>query len=44
MTDKQYMSWLEERIVRLEIELAESKKQEFINLQITQFNKQWQKS
>jgi uncharacterized coiled-coil protein SlyX len=44
MTDKQYMSWLEERIVRLEIELAESKKQEFINLQITQFNQQWQKS
>lgn len=44
MNDKAYISWLEERIVRLEIELCESKKQEFINLQINQFNQLWQKS
>jgi hypothetical protein len=44
MNDKAYIQWLEERIVRLEIELSESKKREFINLQINQFNQQWQKS
>ena len=44
MTDRAYIQWLEERIVRLEIELSESKKREFINLQINQFNQQWQKS
>jgi hypothetical protein len=44
MTDRAYIQWLEERIVRLEIELSESKKREFINLQINQLNQQWQKS
>ena len=44
MKTKAYISWLEERVVRLEIELAESKKREFINLQLNQFNQQWQKS
>jgi len=44
MNDKAYIQWLEERIVRLELELAESKKREFINLQINQYNQQWQKS
>jgi len=44
MKTKAYISWLEERVVRLEIELAESKKREFMNLQLNQFNQQWQKS
>lgn len=44
MKTKAYISWLEERVVRLEIELAESKKREFLNLQINQFNQQWQES
>lgn len=44
MKTKAYISWLEERVVRLEIELAESKKREFMNLQINQLNQQWQKS
>ena len=44
MNDRAYIQWLEERIVRLEIELSESKKREFINLQINQLNQQWQKS
>jgi len=44
MKDKEYIQWLEERIVRLEVELHEAKKQEFINNSINQFNQQWQKS
>jgi len=44
MKKKVYISWLEERITFLEKELHESKKKEFINQQINQFNQQWQKS
>jgi len=44
MKKKKYISWLEERIVLLEKELHESKKKEFINQQINQFNQKWQKS
>lgn len=31
MKDKEYIQWLEERIVRLEVDLYEAKKQEFSN-------------
>tara|TARA_R110000868_G_scaffold41319_1_gene141342 strand:+ start:2672 stop:2806 length:135 start_codon:yes stop_codon:yes gene_type:complete len=44
MKDKEYIQWLEERIVRLEVELHEAKKKESIINSINQFNQQWQKS
>lgn len=44
MKKKEYISWLEERIVRLEKELYEAKKKEYINEQLNQLFQEWQKS